>query len=112
MTKKQKSMAAASPEPPKMAVVMDAQPPVKFIDDAEPKPPAVDDTRQPLPTPIPAPVCEIRDPLWELYLARVAKAETINTMRRDGRAIFRDAFVEAKVALDVYLEQTRKGQQS
>ena len=112
MTKKQKSMAAASPEPPKKAVIMDAQPPVEFIDDAEPKPPAVDDTRQPLPTPIPAPVCEMRDPLWELYLARVAKAETINTMRRDGRAIFRDAFAEAKVALDVYLEQTKKGQQS
>lgn len=114
MTKKQKSMAAASPEPPKMAVVMDAQRPAefKFIDDAEPKPLAVDDIRQPLPTPIPAPVCEIRDPLWELYLARVAKAETVNTMRRDGRAIFRDAFAEAKVALDVYLEQTKKGQQS
>ena len=112
MTKKQKSMAAASPEPPKMAVVMDVQRPVEIIDDAEPKPPAVDDTRQPLPTPIPAPVCEIRDPLWELYLARVAKAETVNTMRRDGRAIFRDAFAEAKVALDVYLEQTKKGQQS
>lgn len=112
MTKKQKSMAAASSESPKMAVVMDVQPPVKLVDDAEPKPPAVDDIRQPLPTPIPAPVCEIRDPLWELYLARVAKAETINTMRRDGRAIFRDAFAEAKVALDVYLEQTKKGQQS
>ena len=112
MTKKQKSMAAASPEPPKMAVVMDVQPPVEIIDDAEPKPLAVDDIRQPLPMPIPAPVCEIRDPLWELYLARVAKAETVNTMRRDGRAIFRDAFAEAKVALDVYLEQTKKGQQS
>jgi len=52
------------------------------------------------------PVCEVRDPLWELYVARVAKAETVNTMRRDGRAIFRDAFVEAEVALDVYLEMT------
>ena len=46
-----------------------------------------------------------RDRLWELYVARVAKAETVNTMRRDGRAIFRDAFIEARVALDVYLEQ-------
>lgn len=46
-----------------------------------------------------------RDRLWELYVARVAKAETVNTMRRDGRAIFRDAFLEARVALDVYLEQ-------
>ena len=47
-----------------------------------------------------------RDRLWELYVARVAKAETVNTMRRDGRAIFRDAFVEAEVALDVYLVKT------
>jgi len=45
-----------------------------------------------------------RDMLFDLYVARVAKAETVNTMRRDARAIFRDAFFEAKVALDVYLE--------
>ena len=50
-----------------------------------------------------------RDRLWELYVARVAKAETVNTMRRDGRAIFRDAFVEAKVALDVYRDLTNGG---
>ncbi len=49
---------------------------------------------------------EPRDYLFDLYVARVAKAETVNTMRRDGRAIFRDAFIEARVALDVYLEQT------
>lgn len=48
---------------------------------------------------------EPRDQLFDLYVARVAKAETVNTMRRDGRAIFRDAFIEARVALDVYLEQ-------
>lgn len=48
---------------------------------------------------------EPRDYLFDLYVARVAKAETVNTMRRDGRAIFRDAFIEARVALDVYLEQ-------
>lgn len=48
---------------------------------------------------------EPRDRLFDLYVARVAKAETVNTMRRDGRAIFRDAFIEARVALDVYLEQ-------
>jgi len=48
--------------------------------------------------------CIERDRLFELYLARVAKAETVNTMRRDAKAIFRDAFFEAKVALDVYLE--------
>lgn len=47
-----------------------------------------------------------RDRLFDLYVARVAKAETVNTMRRDGRAIFRDAFIEARVAFDVYLEQT------
>lgn len=45
-----------------------------------------------------------RDRLFDLYLARVAKAETVHTMRRDARAIFRDAFFEAKVALEVYLE--------
>ena len=50
--------------------------------------------------PGPMPICEV------LYVARVAKAETVNTMRRDGRAIFRDAFVEAEVALDVYLTMT------
>lgn len=43
-----------------------------------------------------------RDRLWELYVARVAKAETVHTMRRDGRSIFRDAFIEAKVALEVF----------
>ena len=48
-----------------------------------------------------------RDRLFDLYLARVAKAETVNTMRRDARAIFRDAFFEAKVALDVYHEMTK-----
>lgn len=48
-----------------------------------------------------------RDRLFDLYLARVAKAETVNTMRRDARAIFRDAFFEAKVALGVYLEMTK-----
>ena len=58
----------------------------------------------------PPPACECqRDRLWELYVARVAKAETVNTMRRDGRAIFRDAFVEAKVALDVYRDLTNGG---
>ena len=51
-----------------------------------------------------------RDRLWELYVARVAKAETVATMRCNGRAIFRDAFLEAKVALDVYLEQTKTGE--
>ena len=58
------------------------------------------------PKPLPAPVIE-RDRLFDLYLARVAKAETVNTMRRDAKAIFRDAYFEAKVALDVYLEMTK-----
>lgn len=52
---------------------------------------------------------EPRDRLFDLYVARVAKAETVNTMRRDGRAIFRDAFIEAKVALDVYRDLTNGG---
>lgn len=46
--------------------------------------------------------------LFALYLARVAKAETVNTMRRDARAIFRDAFLEAKVALEVFKTETSK----
>ena len=63
---------------------------------------------EPLPLPVPMPPLAIeRDWLFDLYLARVAKAETVNTMRRDARAIFRDAFFEAKVALDVYLEMTK-----
>ncbi len=56
-----------------------------------------------IPAPLSGPMIE-RDMLFELYLARVAKAETVNTMRRDAKAIFRDAYFEAKVALDVYLE--------
>ena len=52
---------------------------------------------------------EPRDLLFDLYVARVAKAETVNTMRRDGRAIFRDAFIEAKVAFDVYRDLTNGG---
>ena len=59
------------------------------------------------PMPLPAPVIE-RDQLFDLYLARVAKSETVNTMRRDARAIFRDAFFEAKCALEVYRELTEK----
>lgn len=51
-----------------------------------------------------------RDRLWELYVARVAKAETVNTMRRDVRAIFRDAFVEAKAAHEVWVSQTTESE--
>ena len=50
-----------------------------------------------------------RDRLWELYVARVAKAETVNTMRRDGKAIFRDAFIEAKCAHEVWADMTSGG---
>ena len=60
-----------------------------------------------IPAPLPEPMIE-RDMLFDLYLARVAKAETVNTMRRDAKAIFRDAFFEAKCALDVYCELTEK----
>ena len=58
-----------------------------------------------LPVPPASLQVEPRDRLFDLYVARVAKAETVNTMRRDGKAIFRDAFLEARVALDVYLEE-------
>ena len=58
----------------------------------------------------PPPACECqRDRLWELYVARVAKAETVNTMRRDGKAIFRDAFIEAKCAHEVWVDMTIGG---
>lgn len=40
--------------------------------------------------------------LWQLYLARVSKSETINTMRRDIKAIFREALAEAHAALAVW----------
>ena len=50
-----------------------------------------------------------RDRLWELYVARVTKAETVNTMRRDGKAIFRDAFIEAKCAHEVWAEMINGG---
>lgn len=49
-----------------------------------------------------------REMLFALYAARVAKAETVTTLRRDVKAIFRDALVEAKVALDVYLDQAKE----
>jgi hypothetical protein len=51
----------------------------------------------------------VHDRLWGLYLARVAKAETVNTMRRDGKAIFRDAFIEAKCAHEVWVDMTKGG---
>lgn len=52
---------------------------------------------------------EPRDLLFDLYVARVAKAETVNTMRRDGKAIFRDAFIEAKCAHEVWVDMTNGG---
>ena len=76
--------------------------------------PAVSELPPPIQVEIPPPIqVEIpRDRLWELYVARVAKAETVHTMRRDGRAIFRDAFIEAQVALEVFdtcVSETKKG---
>lgn len=53
-----------------------------------------------------------REMLFALFCARVAKAETVATMRRDVRGIFRDAYDEAKVALAVYVEQTKKEKES
>lgn len=50
-----------------------------------------------------------RDRLFELYLARVAKAETVMTMRRNGKDIFRDAFNEAKCAYEVWVDMTNGG---
>jgi hypothetical protein len=45
--------------------------------------------------------------LWQLYLARVSKSETINTMRRDIKVIFREALYEAHAALAVWNEKKR-----
>lgn len=49
-----------------------------------------------------------RERLWELYLARVAKAETVHTVLRSGEKIFGDALAEAKVALKVWEESEVK----
>ena len=43
--------------------------------------------------------------LWQLYLARVSKSETINTMRRNIKVIFREALDEAHAALAVWNEE-------
>ena len=43
--------------------------------------------------------------LWQLYLARVAKSETINTMRRNIKVIFHEALAEAHAALAVWNEK-------
>ena len=51
---------------------------------------------------------DMSNDLFQLYVARVAKAETVRTMRRDARAIFTDAFKEAKIALDVFRELTEQ----
>ena len=58
--------------------------------------------------PIVAEVSAERDPLWELYLARVSHAETIATMRRDVRVVFEECFAEARAALEVYKNKTKK----
>ena len=104
MAKAKKANQAAGDRPVENREPVAPDPAAEFPPATSEPPPATSE---------PPPACECqRDRLWELYVARVAKAETVNTMRRDGRAIFRDAFAEAKVALDVYLEQTKKGQQS
>lgn len=43
--------------------------------------------------------------LWQLYLARVSKSETINTMRRNIKVIFHEALAEAHAALEVWNEK-------
>jgi hypothetical protein len=47
--------------------------------------------------------------LWQLYLARVAKSETINTMRRNIKVIFHEALAEARRALEVWNEKNEGG---
>lgn len=75
-------------------------PPAPKVEPASDEIPADSPAVSELPPPIQVEIP--RDRLWELYVARVAKAETVHTMRRDGRAIFRDAFIEAQIALDVF----------
>lgn len=76
---------------------------VENVDDVE-----IPETGSVMPFPPGVEFVPERDMLFDLYVARVAKAETVQTVRRDGKAIFRDAYFEAKCALDVYQEMTAK----
>ena len=45
--------------------------------------------------------------LFELYVARVGQIDFIHSMRIDRRKMFAEAFDEARIAYDVYAEQSR-----
>ena len=70
-----------------------------------PKVEITDPTKDAPPPVVISPAAVEDEKLWQLYLARVAKAETINTMRRDIRVIFREALAEAHAALAVWNEK-------
>lgn len=46
--------------------------------------------------------------LFDLYKARVSHAETINTMRRDAKVIFRECLAEARLALEIFKSEVEK----
>lgn len=58
------------------------------------------------PGPLPV-ISERCSMLFELYVARIANADTLHTIRRDHRAIFADAFKEAQEALSVFNENMK-----
>ena len=99
MARKNKALDAAEKAPVENAPVDPAM-------DTTPDPGAA----TPVPEPgavmaMPLPVPGVRDSmLFQLYAARVANAETLQTIRRDKRAIFAEALCEAKTALDVFTE--------
>ena len=82
------------PKTPETPVLMEA-PTVEKTDPTKEMPPPV----------MISPVAIEDEKLWQLYLARVAKSETINTMRRDIKVIFREALAEARRALEVWNEK-------
>ena len=67
-----------------------------------PKVKITDPTREMPPPVMISPVAVEDEKLWQLYLARVAKSETINTMRRNIKVIFHEALAEAHAALEVW----------
>jgi hypothetical protein len=70
-----------------------------------PKVEITDPTKEAPPPVMISPAAVEDEKLWQLYLARVAKSETINTMRRDIKVIFREALAEAHAALAVWNEK-------
>lgn len=75
------------------------------ISSEAPKFEITDPTKEAPPPVMISPAAIEDEKLWQLYLARVSKSETINTMRRDIKVIFREALDEAHAALAVWNKQ-------